>query len=252
MKLLSVITLMTVLFSAPAQARVFDLRSSSFATYFGGSIGSSQLSKQPWGDSSGPATTTFDQSVKLNYSGEFGVLMGVPKVNIRLGIEYLQPQKLSDIKGKNASDQQLFILSSNTRAIIPKAALEFIVWKTNSSAFIFGGSVGYAMVTMENQYQMDTAGTTAFGVGSYGEKGTGNAIGSEGFVGYEFVFSDNVTVFANLGYRYLLVTELKHQVAHTGINGAVAKDSTVVNSDGKNRNLNLSAGQAAIQFRFYF
>lgn len=247
----SVISLMTVLISASANAKVFNLKESNFGTYFGGTIASSQLSKQPWGDSSGP-NTSYDQSVKLNYSGEFGVLMAIPKINLRFGVEYLQPQKLSDIRGKNPSDQLLFILSSNTRAIIPKASVEFVIWKTNSSALMFGGSVGYAMVTMENQYQMDTEGTNEFGVGSYNEKATGNAIGSEGFVGYEFVFSDNVTLFTSLGYRYLLVGELKHQVAHTGINGAVAKDSTVVNVDGKNRDLNLSAGQAAIQFRFYF
>ncbi len=252
MKIFSVIFLMTAFFSARAQARVFDLKAANFGTYFGGTIGSSQLSKQPWGDSSGSATTT-DTAVRLNYSGEFGFLVAVPKVNLRFGVEYLQPQKLSDIRGKNANDQLLFILNSNTRAIMPKASVEFVVWKTNSSAFIFGGSAGYAMVTMENLYQIGPQGPTDYpAVTNFAEKATGNAIGAEGFIGYEFVFSDNVTLFTNLGYRYLLVTELKHQIAHTGYNGAVAKDSTVVKQDGTNRTLNFSAAQAAIQFRFYF
>ncbi len=251
MKSFSVIFLMTVLFSGSAQARVFDLKAANFGTYFGGTIGSSQLSKQPWGDSSGPSTTT-DTPVRLNYSGEFGFLMAIPKINLRFGVEYLQPQKLSDIKGKNPSDQLDFTLNSNTRAIIPKVSVEFVVWKTNDSAFIFGGSAGYAMITMENQYAMTAQGTTDFGVGDYNEKASGNAIGAEGFIGYEFVFSDNVTLFTNLGYRYLLVNELKHQNSATTIAGAVAKDSTVINQDGKNRSLDMSAAQAAIQFRFYF
>lgn len=251
MKIFSVIFLMTALFSSVAQARVFDLNAASFGTYFGGTIGSSQLSKQPWGDSSG-ATTTTDTPIRLNYSGEFGFLVAVPKINLRFGVEYLQPQQLSDIKGKNLSEQQVFTLNSNTRAIMPKASVEFVVWKTNSSAFIFGGSAGYAMVTMENQYQMTAQGTTDFGVGDYNEKATGNAIGAEGFIGYEFVFSDNVTLFTNLGYRYLMVTKLKHQNANSAIGGAVTKGSTVTNQDGTNRNLNMSAAQAAIHFRFYF
>lgn len=249
---ISVITLMTVLFSANAHARVFDLRNRSFGTYFGGTIGTSELSKQPWGDSSG-ATTSTDQSVKLNYSGEFGVLAASQKVNFRAGIEFLQPQKLSDIKGTSTVDQKhLFNLSSNTRAIIPKATFEFVVWKTNTSAFMFGGGVGYAMVTMENQYQITTDGTSALGVSSYVEKASGNAVQGEGFVGYEFAFSDNVTLFTNLGYRYLMVSELKHENAAAAIGGAVTKGSKVLKQNGENRTLDLSAGQAAIQFRFYF
>ena len=251
MKRISVILLMTVLFSGSAHARVFDLQAASFGTYFGGTIGSSQLSKQPWGDSSGLTTTT-DSPVRLNYSGEFGILMAIPKINLRFGIEYLQPQRLSDIRGKNASDQLLFILDSNTRAIIPKASVEFVVSKTNASAIIFGGSVGYAMVTMENQYEMTAQGNTDLGVGNYNEKATGNALAAEGFLGYEFVFSDNVTLFTNLGYRHLLVTKLSYQNSAATIGGAATKGSTVTNQDGTNRNLNLGAAQAAFHFRFYF
>jgi len=253
MRKLSVITLMTVLFCSQAYARVFDLRSRSFGTYFGGSVGSSNLSKQPWGDSSGSTTAT-DQSVKLNYSGEFGVLAASQKVNFRAGVEVLQPQHLSDIKGTDPARDLLFTLDSNTRAIIPKATFEFVVWKTNASAFMFGGSVGYAMVSMTNQYQIASpAGSAAFpGVSDYVEKASGNAIQSEGFVGYEFSFSDNVTIFTNLGYRYLMVSELTHDNANTAINGAVVKGSKVLKQSGENRTLNMSSAQAAIQFRFYF
>lgn len=247
-----VIFLIAALFSPLAEARVFDLKSATIGTYFGGTIGSSQLSKQPWGDSSGTTTVT-DSSVRLNYSGEFGVLMAIPKINLRFGVEYLQPQRISDIRGRNSSDQLLFTLNSNTRAIIPKATVEFVVSQTNSSAIIFGGSAGYAMVTMENQYEIGPQGPTDYpSVTNFSEKAKGNAIGAEGFIGYEFVFSDNVTLFTNVGYRYLLVTELKHQNSHTGYNGPVAKDSTVTNQDGKNRTLNMSAAQAAFHFRFYF
>ncbi len=152
MRYLAVIFLMTVVNFATAQARVFDLRTASYGTYFGGTVGSSNLSQQPWGDSSGTVATpvTTNDYIRLNYSGEFGFLIAMSKLNLRFGVEYLQPQKLSDIQGKNSSDQTLFVLESNTRAIIPKASVEFVVWKTNYSALIFGGSAGYAMVTMEN------------------------------------------------------------------------------------------------------
>jgi hypothetical protein len=254
MKLISVIIMMTVFISAIAEARVFDLKSASYGTYFGGTVGSSNLSQQAWDGSPGTTLvpTTTNDYVRLNYSGEFGFLMAVPKVNLRFGIEYLQPQKLSDIQGKNASDQVDFVLVSNTRAIIPKMSVEFVVWKTNDSALIFGGSAGYAMVTMENRYSMTAQGTTDFSVGDYTEKATGTATEGEGFLGYEFIFSDNVTIFANLGYRYLLVTSLKHQNAGPVIGGSVSKDSPVLNQNGEARKLNMSAGQAALQFRFYF
>lgn len=232
-----------------ASARVFNLADRHLGTYVGGTIGNSQLSRQPWGDSSGSTTTS--ESVRLNYSGEIGVLFATAKMNFRFGVEYLQPQKLSEVKGMDASGNQDFLLKTNTRAIIPKAVLELVVYKTPTSALMFGGSFGYATVTMENNYTvMDAA---SLGTGNFNEKASGTTLSGEGFVGYEFEFSDNVTVLTSLGYRYLLVNTLKYENNATIIGGtSVTEGSTVRNTNGEARTLNLSSANMGLLFRFYF
>lgn len=248
-----IILLLTSIFSTPASARVFDLSQRTFATYFGGEVGSSMLSKQPWGDASGASTAT-NESVRMNYAGELGLLMAFSKVNFRFGVEYLAPQHLGDILGTNSNTGvQYFTLDSTTRAIVPKATIEFVVYKGKATSLIFGGSAGYAMVTMENHYTMTAAGAAALSAPSYIEKGQASAVSGEGFVGYEFVFSDNVTLLTTLGYRYLVVGSLKHQNATTVSGGtAVTVGSPVLNNSSQDRTLNLSSANAGLIFRFYF
>lgn len=245
------------LVSSQASARVFNLKDRSIATYFGGEFGLSQLSRQAYGDScsNGSNICATDKSEKFNYSGEVGVLFASQAANFRLGVEFLEPQHLSGIKGTNASTSaSLFTLNSTTRAIIPKGSLEFVIWKTDETSLIFGGSVGYAMVSMENEYTMTATGNAQLGTtGDFVEKGAGNAIDGEGFVGFEFVFSDNVTMLSSLSYRYLQVAKLTHQNAATVIGGTtVAKGDPVDNSDGTARTLNLSSINLGLNFRFYF
>lgn len=244
------------LIGSQASARVFNLNDRSFATYFGGGIGPSNLSRQPWGKScsNGANICSTDKSTKYNYSGEFGALFAGTKMNFRLGVEFLLPQHMSEVQGTNASSgASLFTLDSTTRAIIPKATIELVAWKTKLTSLIFGGSVGYAMVTMENDYTMTATGTAQLGTGSFNEKGKGTATSGEGFVGFEFVFSDNVTLMTTLGYRYLVVNRLTHASATKVIGGGtVAEGDLVTNEDGTARTLNLSSANAGLNFRFYF
>jgi hypothetical protein len=238
-------------FTLPAQARVFSFSDRRIAPYIRGSIGYSQLQDSAFADSSG-ANTSIDGTVPWNYSGELGLALGLSdSLFLRFGAELLSGGN-GDITGSSAAGAQWFKLDSSVMAFNPNIGVEFIYSTMGNWRFFTVVGVGMAQVTLENRYTMTPAGATALGKPSYNEKAKANAYGGTISTGLEALFTDNVTVMLDLGYRYLPVKELKLTGPVSTVAQPSGKEGDVLkNSDGSTRELDLGGVFASVCFRFY-
>ena len=251
--LFAVFSTMAMLVLVPefSAARVFDFSQEYLSTYIRGTGGLSNLNKDAYGAASG-ATTTFEDKVEFNFSGEVGVALSVSQVTLRLGVEGLVPKELDGIEGKDGSGVNLLTLRSETLGIVPTVSVEIAVYQDASARFLVGIGIGKASVTVTNTYTLTAAGTAALGgVTDYTEVAKGSAIGGNAFAGIESLFTDNVTFTAEVGYRYYQLNELKHDQSAATIVGNVVAGDRAVNSDGSDRTLNLKGLYAGIGLRFY-
>lgn len=255
MRLKRVFTLAsTVLISFAGEAafaRKFDFKSASVATYLRGTYGTSGLGQGAFENASGASTSSFSESVKTEYSGEFGVLFSASRFNLRLGAEMVLGASASETKGKNAAGTELFNVDSGVSALIPTATLELVAIQTPRYKLFFGFGAGYATVKLENQYAFTADGTTTYSLADFKEGGSGKTTSLNGSVGYEIYMADNSTFVFDLGYRQLKVDELKYDAPATGFQGAKAAGDVMVKSDGSNRSLDMSGAYVGIGFRFY-
>lgn len=233
-----------------AQARVFDFSEEHLSTYLRGTGGLSNLNKDAFGEASG-ASTTFEDKVDFNFSGEVGLAISYAQFTLRLGLEGLVPKELEGIEGVDGAGTVLMTLKSENLVFIPTVALEYIVFQESSARFLVGVSVGQARATMKNTYTMTADGTADLGVASYTEEAYGTALGGSIFGGIESLFTDNVTFTAEVGYRLYQIDELKHEQDAVTVNGSVTVGDPVLNSDGTARTLNLKGLYAGIGLRFY-
>lgn len=245
------IVIVTMLLIAPlAEARKFNFKDSTFATYLKGTYGTSEVMGTPYNQSSGTQTAGFSELIRSSASGEFGFLIAGDTFTLRLGAELLLPTHRSDIKGMTSSGSNIFNLETKISALTPMAYIDVnVMQRGNSKAFI-GAGVGYAFVKMENIYTFE-AGQTTYAMSDFFERATANAIAAHGYAAYETLFADNVTVVFDAGYKYLPVRKLNHQNATTTFVGTVGKGDPVTTHGGNNRLVNLSSAYAGIAFRFY-
>lgn len=239
-----------ILITTVAQARTLSLSANQFSTYFGGTFGTTRLGDSAYGASSG-ASTKLDQKIPWTTSADLGVALSFSNVTLVVGGELLMPRALSDIKGTNASGTQLFTLSSTVRAYMPTAALELLFAKTPDSRWILGAGGGYAFVTLENKYEMTTAGMAQFGIGDHTENGRGQGTMLQVYFAGEWVFTDTASFVASLGYRNLIVDHVKATSLQDSLTGSQPAGSDMKNADGGNRTLDLGGAFAGLQFRFY-
>ncbi len=240
-----------VFFVSLAEARKFDFKNESFATYVKGTYGTSEVQGTPFNQSSGTDTAGFTELIKSTASGEFGFVLAGDTITLRVGAELLLPQHRSDTKGYDSASREIFNLETNISALTPMAYIDLNFMKSSHSKAFIGAGIGYAFVKMENIYTF-TAGRSTYGAMSdFFERATANAIATHGYIGYEMLFSDNVTLVFDAGYKYLPVRKLNHQNATTTFQGAVNKGNAVLNDAGSNRLVNLSSAYAGLAFRFY-
>ena len=130
----SLLTLASVLALWPsaAEARKFDFKTETFATYFGGTFGNSKVGNQAYAGSSGTDVTT-DKTVQTTSSGDFGILLTGSKFAFRLGVEIIWPKAQTGIIGTNAAGTELFYLDSDIMALTPMANLELVAFQTSES-----------------------------------------------------------------------------------------------------------------------
>jgi hypothetical protein len=240
-----------VVFAPRAEARKFDFKNESFATYVKGTYGSSEVLGTPFNESSGTQTAGFSELIRSTASGEFGFLIAGDTFTFRVGAELLMPQHRSDTKGFDSASREIFNLETDISALTPMAYVDFNFMKSGSSKAFVGVGVGYSYVKMENIYTFTPGRSTYGSMSDFFERATANAIATHGYIGYEMLFSDNVTLVFDAGYKYLPVRKLNHQNATTTFQGAVNKGDPVLNDAGSNRLVNLSSAYAGLAFRFY-
>ncbi len=233
-----------------AHARTFDLKSETFATYFGGSFGYSNLGDYAFGQSGGNGVTT-DQVVRSNFGGEFGFVYTTSRIGIRLSGEYLLGKALVGVNGANASGTSYYALDSRVTAIVPMVSLEMPIWKRPQSRISLGGGTGYAFVSLDQEYRMTAAGTTALGVSNYIEKSASRNLAWRVFLSGETTFVDTTTFCFEAGYRSVKVGSLASTKNTTAISGVQTIGSDIKNMDGSNRAFDLGGAYMSLLFRFY-
>ncbi len=238
------------LLAVKAQARTFDLKSETFATYFGGSFGYSNLGDYAFGQSGGAGVTT-DQVVRSNYGGEFGFVFTTSNIGIRLSGEYLLGKALVGINGANASGASYYALDSRVTAIVPMVSLEVPIWKRPQSRISLGGGTGYAFVSLDQEYRMTAAGTAALGASDYIEKSSTRSLAWRVYLSGETTFVDTTTFCFEAGYRSIKVGSLASTKDTTAISGPQTIGSDVKNMDGSNRAFDLGGAYMSLLFRFY-
>lgn len=239
--------------AAPAEARVFNYKDSNLAMFLRGTGGTSNLGDAPFGDSCG-ADTEISEGSKYSYSGELGLLIGLGgTANLKFGAEALQHRPVSEGKGKNASDVERFSLDSSTFVFNPNLAIEIVLDGAGSTRYFASGSVGYAMVDVENRYTMTATGTSDLGVSDFNEKMSGTGMSATLGGGLETLFTDNVTFTLEGGYRYLKVKKLTYRGDVNNIvkPAGASKGDEALNHDGTSRALDLSSFFVGVSFRFY-
>lgn len=233
-----------------SEARKFDFRLESVATYFRGTLGTSLVKDNAYGSSSG-AGTKFDKEVGSNASGEFGFLIAGDRLIFRAGAELLIPRHFADIKGTNADGTELFMLDSQIYSLNAIANFEFMAYKGQRTRVLIGVGGGVGFVTLDNNYKMTSDGTASLGVADFTESGEARAAVLQGYIGYEFLFTDTVTAVLDAGYRHMPVRSIQSAKDVVAIAGSQGEGDDLQNTDGSLRNFDLSGPFAGFSLRFY-
>lgn len=236
-----------------AHGRVFSYREASVAPYFRGTGGLSTLGSEAFKNSSG-TDTALDGGSQFTYSGEVGVLFPLSStVNLRLGAEVLQHNRVNTEGYRPAGGNKRFDLESSSLIFIPSATLEFVFQSRGPFRTLFEIGAGWADVTIKNDYMMTVDGTADLGVNSFTEKLGATGWSTHVALGMEALFTDNVTLLGQAGYRYLPVKNLNYKSAVQNIvePGGVGKGDSVLNHSGDERNFDLGGFFIGLSFRFY-
>ncbi|MDG0815578.1 hypothetical protein [Bdellovibrio svalbardensis] len=237
-----------IFLSASAEARIFDLGRENIAAYFGFTGGTSAVGQSAFENEAG-SSVTISNEVKYNYSGEFGVVYSTPIASVRFGFEFLKPQSLENLVGKNATTD-LYTETSDILGYIPKITFDINLRKTADSRSFISATAGYATVTLKNSYTLTAAGQAAYpGMDDKMEaKGTGILYGAS--LGHESFLTDTTTMLFEFGYRKLNIEDLKYTRSGSYF-GTAHNDGDAVLNNGSQRNIDLSGMFLGLSFRFY-
>lgn len=245
------LALLSLLVGVTAEARVFDINTENFASYFKGQYGTSSLAQLPFAPSGGNGTT-YDSSYSSQMGYEFGFVYASRYMSMRFGFEVIKPPNLATIKGSDAAGSEWFTLNNNITVYAPKLGVEMNVKQWKESRLFLSIDYGSASGTIENSYKFTTAGSNQFGgIADFREEIKGSAALMEYALGYELYLFDSTTVVFDAGYRQLTFATLSHNVATTTFQGAVAKGDPALNTDGSKRSYDLGGPFASIMFRFW-
>ncbi|MBK9323944.1 MAG: hypothetical protein IPM97_13545 [Bdellovibrionaceae bacterium] len=238
MRSLSLVLLFLVA-SIQVDARVFDINTEKFASYFVLTGGSSALNQAAFLDESNVAYS-YDKQVSYNYAGEFGFLFATSAVGLRFGFEVFKPQLLTEINATN-SGTTVYTLKSEYTGYAPKLGIELNVHKSPSSRVFLLGYAGTASVSYKNDYADHT------------EEGKGTKTLYGGSIGYEGFLTDTTTYMFDVGYRELNFDKINYaKDVALGIDGQAHTAGTpVLDMNGQQRTLNFTGVYFGIGFRFY-
>lgn len=234
-----------------ASARVFNLHGDTSGTYLRGNYGSSNIQQDGYIDRSG-SNTLMAGEVDFTATGEIGYFSVKGPVGFRLGLEVINPQKISKTPGSNSSGTKLMDISSEAYGIFPVLHIDYYLLpgKNTRAILSFGG--GYGRVTLKNTYDLTTDGTTEYGITSFKESAEGYTYILETSFGYELTLANSLTVVFDAGYRYGNVNSLEYKNNVTNFLGNQNSGDAFKNSDGQDLELDLSSFYTGIHLRFYF
>lgn len=245
--------LLILILSFQAGARVFDMKSATFAPYLRGTGGMDPLGQDAFIHGSGVGTSIKSKS-NYNYSGELGVSLNLgERFSMRVGAELLSALPVSNAPGMNDSGGERFTLNSNITVFNPNVTIEVLTPLSPTFRFYNSVGIGYATADLKNSYTISSVGTSELsGITSYDEKATGSSISYSTAVGFETLFTDNVTLSLEFGYRYMQFQKLAHTgPVNTIAQGNVEKGDTLKNADGSSRRIDLGGIFGGFIFRFY-
>ncbi len=233
-----------------AEARVFEFSQENFASYLRTTYGPISLGEKPFSQSMGTGVDV-DKTSTYMLSAEVGFLYMVENLSFRAGVMLLIPQKFDDITGSAADGTDLYNLESEVFTWSPVLGVDIAFMQTKTQRAYFSLAVGYAMIRVKNIYTYTADGEASLGATSFEERYTQSAIPGTFGAGYEFHFTDTVTLSVEAGYRYLIASNFKYANGFTGPDGAHSKGDTVYDTDGSKKALNLSSAYAGISLQFY-
>ncbi len=250
-KAMPLVPLLLFFTSYPSAGRVFDINTERLAAYFRGTGGLSAARQDAFALARGSSTHISEKESKYNYSGELGMYLRLfPSVGIKMGVEVLKSENLSDIMGRTAAGDDLYTLNSESFLFVPQGHLE---WAYKSTAtmrfFIYIGS-GVVDATIENDFQMTALGESTYAP-TYTEKLSGTGVATFGGFGLEALLADTTTVSIDIGYRLLKLNKFKHKGEITTIQGEFTKGSIAINDNLTRRQIDLSGFYLGLSFRFY-
>lgn len=252
MNMLKGLVFILIVYSLPAQARVFNFGDESLAVFFGGSVGYSDIYQNAFKNTSGSNTTSFSDGVTYNQSIELGASLKIQKVTFKFGAEVLQTNTLRDVSGKDSTGDELMELDSKVFIFNPNMVVEFDLLQESDTRSFIGVGFGLASVSVDNTYRLTTAGQTEYpSVSNYTDETDGTTTSYSIHFGQEKHFTDNVTFHYNLGYRFMTFDSLKYGAAADAFQGTVAKDDVAKFNDGTDRTIDMSSLFVGIAFRFY-
>jgi hypothetical protein len=228
-----------LLVTGVAQARVFDINSEKFASYFLLSYGPSAIKQSAFVDEANTAYT-YDKTIAANYTGEFGFLYSTPYISFRFGFEVFKPLALKDITADNGGTTA-YTFNSEVTGYAPKLGVEVNLHRSATYRSFLQVFAGTASVSYKNDY------------GSFLEEAKGSSTLYGGSLGVESLLTDTTTYIFEMGYRVMQVSNFKYakDVASGPDGAAHAAGDPVLDVNGDQRTMNFGGGYISIGFRFY-
>lgn len=245
MKFLLGILFIAVL-STRAEARVFNINSEKFASYFLVTGGPSQIKQNAFLNEVNTSTTYSSGEVAYNYTGEFGFLYSTPNVSLRFGFELYKPSALKAVIANDGTNDT-YSIASDITGYAPKLGIELNLHKTNVYRSFIHGYFGTGSVTLKNDYTiLNFAGVSDHSVDA---KGSGTLYG--GALGVESHMTDTTTYIFEMGYRQLKFENMKYSKDVSTFSGGKNTGDPMTDSSGKARTLDFTGGYISLGFRFY-
>jgi hypothetical protein len=243
---LLVFALSLFLVMARAEARVFNISSEKFASYFLISGGPSAIKKNAFAGEAA-MTDTYSGEATYNYSAEFGFLYATPAMSLRFGFEVFKPSLLKSVTATNAGSTDIYTLDSNITGYAPKLGLEINLQKSSTYRAFIAAYAGSGSVSYKNDYTI----LNYPGVSNHSVEAKGSGALYGGSLGVESHLTDTTTYVFEFGYRQMKVDNLKYAKDVTTFSGAKTAGSPVVDANDNKRTLDFTGGYVSLGFRFY-
>ncbi len=228
-----------------AEARVFNINSEKFASYFLLTGGPSAIKQNAFLNEVN-TTNTFTGEVAYNYTGEFGFLYSTPNVSLRFGFEIFKPPVMKSIAASNGASD-IYTLDSDITAYAPKLGIEINLQKTNTYRSFIMAYVGSGSASYKNDYTI----ISYPGVSNHSVEAKGSGTLYGGTIGVESHMTDTTTYIFEFGYRQLKIGNFKYAKDVTTFSGSKIAGDPVLDANGASRSIDFSGGYISLGFRFY-